>query len=266
MSLICRSRAQTLCRTAPFVRSQTFFKGVAMLISLLKGQLDFTTALVSVLVILLVIFVVLPFHEWAHAFTGMKLGDKSVKYRGRLTLNPLAHIDPIGALALLLFGFGWAKPVPIDSRNFKHPKLYMAITAIMGPIANITAAIAGGLIYHALYRIAPDFVPWVNEYGNLIGNKDFGYYVIIFLSLYIEINCFLAVFNLIPIPPLDGSKVLFMFLPNKWVQMIYQYQMYISIVFIFLIYSRVLSAPLNYLADGLTNGVMWLTGLPFGLS
>ena len=223
-----------------------------MLISLIKGQLDFTTAIIGILAILLIIFVILPFHEWAHAFTALKLGDASVRYRGRLTLNPLAHIDPFGALALLLFGFGWAKPVPIDPRYFKRPKLYMAITALAGPLANIVAALAGGLIYTIVALIFPDFFPTVIG-GYVFGSSEVGYYAALFFTYYIRINLMLAVFNLIPIPPLDGSKVLFMFLPDKWVYKIYQYQMYISIVFIALLYSRVLDVPLDFLCDGLLS-------------
>ena len=88
-----------------------------MLFNLLSGNLDLKSAITQVLAILMIVFLVLPFHEWAHAFTAMKLGDTSIQYRGRLTLNPLAHVDPFGALALLLFGFGWAKPVPVDPRS-----------------------------------------------------------------------------------------------------------------------------------------------------
>lgn len=232
-----------------------------MLLSLIRGNLDFTSALVEILVVLLVVFVILPFHEWAHAFTALKLGDTSVKYRGRLTLNPLAHIDPFGALSLLLFGFGWAKPVPIDTRNFKRPKLYMAITAIMGPLANVVAALAGGLILSALWKFAPDLAV---QY--IYGIKSFGFYLFLFLAYYIQINCYLAVFNLLPIPPLDGSKILFMFLPDKWLNKIYQYQTYISMIFIVLIFSNVLDRPLDFLGGGLIRGVLWLTGLPFGVN
>ncbi len=226
-----------------------------MLFSLIRGQLDIYSAIMEILAILVIVFLVLPFHEWAHAFTALKLGDTSVKYRGRLTLNPLAHIDPFGALALLLFGFGWAKPVPIDPRNFKNPKGGMAITALMGPVANIVAAFAGGVIYSALLRFFPSF---------MITN-DIGAYIGLFFSFYISVNCSLAVFNLLPIPPLDGSKILFAFLPDRAVMWFYKYQQFISIGLIALLWLGVLSTPLSYLSGYLRVGVMWLASLPFGL-
>ena len=223
-----------------------------MLLNLLYGRLDFTTAVVEILAILLIIFLILPFHEWAHAFTASKLGDTSIKYRGRLTLNPLAHIDVFGALALLLFGFGWAKPVPVDSRNFKNPKLGMGIVALMGPVANIVAAIAGGLIFQAIAAFAPAFF-----------TGGFGYYVYLFLSFYVQINVSLAVFNLLPIPPLDGSKILFVFLPDKAVAWFYQYQQIISIVLIALLWVGVLSVPLSFLSSYVLKFINWITALPF---
>ena len=224
-----------------------------MLFSLLRGNLDFTAALTQVLAILVIVFLVLPFHEWAHAFTALKLGDTSVKYRGRLTLNPMAHIDPFGALALLLFGFGWAKPVPIDPRNFKNPKLGMGIVALMGPVANIVAAIVGGLIFHAIAAFAPAFFT----------GEGFGYYLNLFLVFYIQINVSLAVFNLLPIPPLDGSKILFVFLPDRAVAWFYRYQNIISIVLIALLWMGVLNVPLNFLSKYVLTFVNWITSLPF---
>lgn len=224
-----------------------------MLISLLSGKLDFYSAIAEVFAILLIIFLILPFHEWAHAYTASKLGDTSIKYRGRLTLNPLAHIDPFGALALLLFGFGWAKPVPVDPRNFKNPKLGMGIVALMGPLANIVAAIAGGLIFQAIVKLAPDF----------FAGQGFGYYVYLFLSFYVTVNVRLAVFNLLPIPPLDGSKILFIFLPDKAVAWFYRYQNIISIVLIALLWLGILTIPLNFLSGYVLNFVNWVTALPF---
>lgn len=226
-----------------------------MLMNLIRGQLTFESAVIQIFAILVVIFLVLPFHEWAHAYTALRLGDTSVRYRGRLTLNPMAHFDPIGALALLLFGVGWAKPVPINTRSFKNPKLYMGITALMGPVANVVAAIAGGLILNALVVFAPDFLI----------DKSFGYYVLLFLSFYVDVNCSLAVFNLLPIPPLDGSKILFIFLPDKAVEWFYRYERYISMGLLLLIWTDVLDVPLGFLIGGLESFVYWLTGLPFGI-
>ena len=141
------------------------------LISLFQGNGDFFSVVIHILAILMVIFLVLPFHEWAHAWVASLLGDTSIKYRGRLSLNPLSHIDYMGALCLLLFGFGWAKPVPVDDRNFKNPKVGMAITALAGPVANIVAGIAGGFIVYGFMYLAP----------SVVLNK-IGYYAMMFLQ------------------------------------------------------------------------------------
>ncbi len=224
-----------------------------MLFSLFRGQqIDFVSVAVQIAAILIIIFLVLPFHEWAHAFTAAKLGDTSIKYRGRLTLNPLAHIDPVGALSLLLFGFGWAKPVPVNPRNFKNPRLGMAIVALMGPVANIVAAIVGGLIINALAKFAPSFI------AGTVGG-----YVLMFFSFYVQINVRLAVFNLLPIPPLDGSKILFVFLPDRAVEWFYRYQRIISMLLLVLLWVGVLTVPLNFLSNYLLKFVSWLTALPF---
>lgn len=221
-----------------------------MLVSLLTGRLDFTTAVVDILASLVVIFLVMPFHEWAHAFTAYKLGDTSVKYRKRLTLNPIEHIDPIGALMILLIGFGWAKPVPIDDRNFKNPKIGMGITALAGPVANLVAAIVGGLVLNALLTFATAFC-----------YSQIGMYVLTFLIYYIELNITLAVFNLLPIPPLDGSKILFMFLPDKWVYTLYKYENVFFGLILILVWFNVL--PIGYLSGLLGEFISWLTALPF---
>ena len=243
-----------------------------MIISLMRGQLDFQTAVAYILAILVIVYLILPFHEWAHAFTALKLGDTSIKYRGRLTLNPLAHIDPFGALAMLLFGIGWAKPVPIDSRNFKKPKLYMGITALMGPVANIVAAIVGGFIFYGIAKFTTGFYPIIHN-NELISVNTFGTYVYLFLSFYVQVNISLAVFNLLPISPLDGSKILFIFLPDRTVRKFYQYEQYISIGLIALLWLGSMNIPIisyvwwpiNFLSDRLLDFVSWLTKLPFGL-
>ena len=218
-----------------------------------KGSLDFMMILVNILASLVVIFLIMPFHEWAHAFVAYKLGDTGMKYRGRLTLNPIEHIDPIGALMIIFLGFGWAKPVPIDDRNFKNPKVGMGISALAGPLANFLAAFVGGFIYCGLLFFFPEFM-----YFNKIGQ-----YITLFFSYYIFLNVTLAVFNLVPIPPLDGSKILFMFLPDNVVRALYKYERFFYIAIIALLWSGFI--PISTISHFVTGFILWVTGLPFGL-
>ena len=226
-----------------------------MLSQLLSGNFTIQTIIAEILAVLVIIFLILPFHEWAHAQTAYLLGDKGIKQRGRLSLNPLSHIDPVGALAMLLIGFGWAKPVPVDSRYFKNPKVGMAITAFMGPVANLIAALAGLFVFHTLWCIVPTFFT----------AGGFGSYVLAFLQFYIIVNVNLAVFNLLPIPPLDGSKILFVFLPDKAVMFFYRYQMFFMIGLIVLLWAGPLSYVLTFLSRGALYGIYQFSTLPFQL-
>ena len=162
---------------------------------------DWTSAMIGVCVSIFVVFCTLPIHEYAHAWMSTRLGDDTARLSGRLTLNPLAHIDPIGAVMILLIGFGYAKPVPVNMRNFKNPKRDMALTALA--------------------------------------------------------------FNLLPIPPLDGSRILGLILPDQLYYKVMQYERIIMLVVLALLFFGVLSWPLSFLSNLVMKGLAFVAGLPF---
>lgn len=218
------------------------------------GHVDLTAIVAQIISVLFVAIVILPLHECAHGLIAVKLGDNTPKWDRRLTLNPLASLDPMGALWLLLFGIGWAKPMQVNPRNFKNPKRDMALVALAGPVANLLAALIGSII----------FVPYVifvlSNHANVI--TYFFYY---FLSSYITVNVSLAVFNFIPIPPLDGSRIVAAFLSDKAMYTYYRYQNIIVMIFFVILLSGSLNTPLNVAETYLCNAVLWLAERPYVL-
>ena len=216
--------------------------------SSLSGQEKLAVIIPHIIVVLVIVFVVLPIHELAHGFVAHKLGDDTAKRQGRLTFNPIASIDPIGALFILLFGFGWARPVPVNPYNFKNRRVGMALTAFAGPFANLLTGFLAAVAYVGVFLLTGRTGPeWLYN-----GFEHF-----------IVINVALAVFNLLPIPPLDGSKVLGAFLPTKVEMQFQKYQRIIIPIMFILIFSGAFSGPLWWLEDHCLTGVMWLAKLPF---
>ena len=229
--------------------------------------MNFSAIITYVLSVLMIIFLINPIHEYAHGFVAYKLGDRTAKNMDRLTLNPMAHLDYMGAITMLLVGFGWAKPVPVNSSNFKNPRFGMFLTALAGPVSNLIAALLGGLIYNTINTVLVKNGTLIYYSGSLYISKgaDLGFleFVFMFLQFFILINISLAVFNLVPIPPLDGSKILMSFLPPKAIFTIQRYEMYISIALIVLVMTGGLSNILYPVQSWLYNMINGLTALPF---
>lgn len=193
-----------------------------------------------------VIFFTLPVHEWAHGFVATKLGDPTPRYQGRLSLNPLKHIDYVGALCILLVGVGWAKPVQVDMRYFKNPKRDMAITAAAGPLMNLLVSFVLLLIYNfiSVFTAMPALVAYIVLY-------------------FVRININLAVFNLIPIPPFDGSRILSAFLPDRIYYKLMQYERIIFVIVLAFLFFGAGSGIVSYVSAKVFNFINWLAALPF---
>lgn len=183
---------------------------------------------------IIVLFTAIAVHEYAHGYVAYKLGDPTAKYSGRLSLNPMAHLDPIGAVCMVFFGFGWAKPVPINPMYFRDRKRDSALTALAGPLSNICLA----FIFSVITALYTTFV--FSAFPNFV--TGFIYTVFVQLAF---VNISFAIFNLIPFPPLDGSKILGAFLSNENYMKLLQYERFGFPILILLSVSGILSRILT---------------------
>lgn len=188
--------------------------------------------LIEALIYLPIILFSLSLHEVSHGFMAYKLGDNTAKAFGRLTLNPLAHIDILGTLSMLLFRFGWAKPVPVNFSNLKYKRLGPILVSVAGPLSNFLLALITMIIYSVLLALKVSVHEFLVDY----------------MIMTIQINVILAAFNLIPVPPLDGSKIVLSLLPYRWQFAVYKYEPYIQMGLFVLLYSGVLDPVINAIA------------------
>jgi len=223
-------------------------------------MLDFSSP-INIAITLLsipVILIALSVHEMSHGYAAYKLGDPTARNLGRLSLNPLKHLDPIGALCMLFAGFGWAKPVPINTRYFKNPRRDMALSALAGPASNLVLGFIGVLLWAIFAKVFTLF-PATTERMFYVQQLT-----VLFFSMFTTMNVGLAVFNLIPCPPLDGSRIFYVFLPPRFYFGVMKYERYISIAILIALYTGVLSTPLGYVRSAIIDGMMWIVQLiPF---
>lgn len=195
---------------------------------LLNSSYDLRTKILLFVFTAMIVVFSLSVHECSHGLTALALGDPTAKNRGRLTLNPIKHINPIGALMMLLIGFGYAEPVPVNANNFKHRKLGMAITAFAGPFSNFIIALVAvfceKLVVNAVFSSTERITAYYN--GN-----SFLFFLQLFLFMMAIMNISLMIFNLIPIPPLDGSRILNIFLPERYYFRLMRYEQYTALLF-----------------------------------
>lgn len=233
---------------------------IEILNSLFSG--DIIKIISSILASVVIVFTALPIHEFAHGWMAYKLGDHTAKNQGRLDLNPFSHFDLIGTTCLLLFGFGWAKPVPVNPFFFKNRKNGMALTALAGPVSNILVATIALVIKKIIFYTAI----------SMGGISTFISILLLVIDYIVQINLMLAAFNMLPIPPLDGSKIIAFFMPmhvygrvENWFLRYQQYIFYAMIAVFFILpraggpFAQILSVPVEFLKGIIYFAIDFLT-------
>ena len=199
---------------------------------------DFSYIL-SIIQSLIPALVCITLHELSHGYTAYLLGDDTAKSRGRLTLNPIKHLDVMGLLMMLVFHVGWAKPVPVNPGNFKHPRRDIALVSLAGPVSNFLLALVALFLYYPL-RLAESSIVMT---------------IALMLYMVAVMSIGLGVFNLIPVPPLDGSKILLSFLPRKYEWKFAQYQQFIQFGLLILLVLGVLNTPIRFFVNIIYQGL-----------
>ena len=225
------------------------------MLNYLLGGGNIQSYVIQILLSLPVSFLAISFHELAHGYVAYKLGDPTANSLGRLTMNPLKHLDIIGFLCMIIFGFGWAKPVPINTRYFKKPRRDMILTSVAGPASNILMAV----LFAALMKIYIVFVGGIPYPMDTRSNMMFFFYC--FLYYGVIINIAFAVFNLLPIPPLDGSRLITSFLPPKAAFWVIRHERIIYLIFIFALFFGVLDPVINILSGLIESLIFTAFGL-----
>lgn len=233
-----------------------------------------TDWLISILLTIPGVLLALSVHECAHGWMSYKLGDPTARNFGRLTLNPIKHIDPMGLLCMIFAGFGWAKPVPVNARYYKKPRRDMALVAAAGPISNLIMSVIGLLLVFIIYFIYQSVSADPIHFNFLFLSAHVGiapqtddtsikimYLLFLLLVRFARLNIGLAVFNLIPIPPLDGSRIAFIFLPPKFYFGVMRYERYIQIVMFALLFLGAFDGILADLSYYLLAGILYLIQL-----
>ena len=219
---------------------------------------DMQTYIISILLTLPIILLSLSLHETAHGFAAWRLGDPTARNLGRLTLNPLKHLNPLGFVCMMVAGFGWANPVPVNARYFHKPRRDMALTALAGPVSNLLLA----LVFLLLLRFLGLGVLWEQFFlAESEFARNMAYFAILFLYYGVSMNVTLAVFNLLPVPPLDGSRILFLLLPPRLYFKIIPYERYIVIAVMLLLLLGPLSALIDFACTWIMRGLFSMVGM-----
>lgn len=218
-----------------------------MFLTGLFAGMDFRQILIMLLIRIPAVFIAITFHEVAHGWVANRCGDPTARMMGRLSLNPAKHFDLVGTLSMLLLGFGWAKPVPFNPGNFKNVKAGTVLVALAGPFMNLILAFVSFVLYAAL-QIWMILGGIENQFLDILSQMIFAIYTL---------DLGLMVFNLFPIPPLDGSKVLFALLPGKAYRFVLTYEKYGMIILVILIVTGVLTVPMNVILGWFNSGFLW---------